>query len=200
MHMRSDLLSLRPLHMLGRYVLLEKKRNKMEIKEVFEKHIKIEPKVMAIETLFNNQRRLSKTNYEPPYQRNYVWDTEKATYFIESILLGTEIPPLIFFKNAKNIEVIDGRQRYQTILRYINNEFKLSKSGLNKLFHLENKQFKNLKDLKDLFWDTKLRIIEFSFQNSSELDSFIEDKVKIEIFVTSHRKVTPRSHSKIAPP
>ena len=105
----------------------------MEIREIFENLIKIEPKVMSIESLFNNPERVENTNYKPSYQRNYVWDDEKATYFIESILLGTEIPPLIYFRNYDKVEVIDGRQRYQTILRFINNEFKLKKNGLHKL-------------------------------------------------------------------
>ena len=137
----------------------------MEIREIFENMIKIEPKVMAIESLFNNPDRVKKTNFEPWYQRNYVWDDEKATYFIESILLGTEIPPLIYFRSGDKVEVIDGRQRYQTILRFIKNEFKLKRNGLQKLENIgiANKTFKDIGDLRDVFWDTKLRIIEFSF-------------------------------------
>lgn len=84
----------------------------MELNKIFENLIKIEPKVVSIETLFNNDETLRNTKYDPDYQRNYVWDDEKATYFIESILLGTEIPPIIYFRNGDNIEIIDGRQRY----------------------------------------------------------------------------------------
>jgi hypothetical protein len=166
----------------------------MEIKEIFENRIKIDPKVMTIDSLFNNEERVNNTNYQPPYQRNYVWDDEKATYFIESILLGTEVPPLIYFRNGNKIEVIDGRQRYQTILRYINNEFKLKKNGLQKLDNNEisNKLFKDLKiDVQDLFWDTKLRIIEFSFHTSNVIDEDMEDVVKKEIFKRYNSGITP---------
>lgn len=163
----------------------------MEIREIFENHIKIEPKVMAIETLFNNPTRLERTNYEPFYQRNYVWDDEKATYFIESILLGTEIPPLIFFNNGDKTEVIDGRQRYQTILRFINNDFKLKKNGLYKLIDIANKGFKDLDELKDVFWDTKLRIIVFSFHSKNQINEDIEDVVKKEIFKRYNSGITP---------
>lgn len=163
----------------------------MEIREIFENHIKIEPKVMAIETLFNNPTRLERTNYEPFYQRNYVWDDEKATYFIESILLGTEIPPLIFFNNGDKTEVIDGRQRYQTILRFINNDFKLKKNGLYKLIDIANKGFKDLDELKDVFWDTKLRIIVFSFHSKNQINEDIEDIVKKEIFKRYNSGITP---------
>ncbi len=37
----------------------------LEIENIFKNYIKVEPKVMAIETLFNNKRRFDKTNYKP---------------------------------------------------------------------------------------------------------------------------------------
>ena len=173
----------------------------MDIREIFENKIKIEPKVMSIEVLFNNPERLEKTNYKPFYQRNYVWDDEKATYFIESILLGTEIPPLIYFRNSKKVEVIDGRQRYQTILRFINNDFKLKKNGLQKLENVEeiaNKFFKDLEiNLQDLFWETKLRIIEFSFHSQNLVDEDMEDIVKKEIFKRYNSGITPLKPTEI---
>ncbi|WP_108424466.1 DUF262 domain-containing protein [Flagellimonas amoyensis] len=163
------------------------------IQEVFQKLIKIEPKVMAIETMFNNQRRLEKTNYAPPYQRNYVWDNEKATFFLESIILGTEIPPLIFFKTDEKIEVIDGRQRYETIYNFVrqNSKQKLTPSGLWKFNDLKNKKFNDLnKSIKDVFWDTKLRLIEFSFIDENESIQY-EEIVKREVFKRYNSGITP---------
>lgn len=171
----------------------------MELNEIFENLIKIEPKVVSIETLFNNDETLKNTKYDPDYQRNYVWDDEKATYFIESILLGTEIPPIIYFRNVENIEIIDGRQRYQTILRYLKNEFKLKNSGLHKLddINIGGKFFKDLEELKDVFWDTKLRIIEFSFHSKSLSTDELEDKVKKEIFKRYNSGITPLKPAEI---
>lgn len=173
----------------------------MEIREIFENKIKIEPKVMSIEVLFNNPERVEKTNYKPFYQRNYVWDDEKATYFIESILLGTEIPPLIYFKNSNKVEIIDGRQRYQTILRFIRNEFRLKKNGLPKLQNIAgivNSYFKDLNpNIQDLFWDTKLRLIEFSFHNQNLINEEIEDIVKKEIFKRYNSGITPLKPTEI---
>jgi len=172
----------------------------MEIREIFENKIKIEPKVISIESLFMNEDRVANTNYKPSYQRNYVWDDEKATYFIESILLGTEIPPLIYFRNADKVEVIDGRQRYQTILRFINNEFKLKKNGLQKLENIgiANKSFKDIDfQLQDLFWETKLRLIEFSFHSHQDIDEEIEEVVKKEIFKRYNSGITPLKPTEI---
>lgn len=172
----------------------------MDKKEIFIKQLKIEPKVMSIEILFNNSDRVENTIYDPPYQRNYVWDDEKATYFIESILLGTEIPPLVYFRNGEKVEVIDGRQRYQTILRFIRNEFKLRKNGLQKLADrgIANKFFNNMdSSIQDLFWDTKLRIIEFSFHSQDSIDDEREDYVKKEIFYRYNSGITPLKPSEI---
>lgn len=163
-----------------------------KIQHIFKK-IKIEPKVMGIETMFNNQRRLDKTNYKPSYQRNYVWDNEKATYFIESIILGTEIPPLIFFKTKDAIEVIDGRQRYETIYNFVKNDSKqkLTQNGLFIFEDLKNKKFSDLEiEIRNAFWDTKLRLIEFGFIDEDE-DKEIEEVVKREIFKRYNTGITP---------
>ena len=171
----------------------------MEMNEIFENLIKIEPKVVSIETLFNNEETLKNTKYDPDYQRNYVWDDDKATYFIESILLGTEIPPIIYFRNGEKIEIIDGRQRYQTILRFIKDEFKLKTSGLHKLNEIKiaSKYFRELDDLRDIFWDTKLRIIEFSFHSKSSANDDMEDIVKKEIFKRYNSGITPLKPTEI---
>lgn len=171
----------------------------MKTNEIFENLVKIEPKVVSIETLFNNEETLKNTKYDPDYQRNYVWDDDKATYFIESILLGTEIPPIIYFRNGDKVEIIDGRQRYQTILRFIKDEFKLKGSGLHKLnkINIASKSFKGLGNLRDDFWDTKLRIIEFSFHTQSDDMEIKEDVVKKEIFKRYNSGITPLKPTEI---
>lgn len=163
-----------------------------EIDNIFKNHLKIESKVMSIESIFSNIKLESKIIYDPYYQRNYVWDKSKATYFIESILLGTEIPPLVFFDNQEHIEIIDGRQRYETIKRFISGDIVLSKDGLKSLFYLKNNGFTDLiPDIKDIFWDTKIRILEFSIINEPRLDEKKEDLIKKEIFRRYNSGITP---------
>jgi len=171
------------------------------LKDIFEQRIKIESKVRSILSLFFNKNTVDKTDYKPPYQRNYVWDDEKATYFIESIFLGTEIPPLIYYcKNGKN-EIIDGRQRYETILRFIDGRLKLKKSGFTKLGNssmgLAGRSFSDLSpENKTLFEDTKIRVIEFSF-HSDNIAQQEEDLVKKEIFQRYNSGITPLKSSEI---
>lgn len=172
----------------------------MDIKEIFEDKIKIEAKVMSIDSLFYNPERVKNTDFKPSYQRNYVWDDEKASYFIESILLGTEIPPLVYFRNSDKIEIVDGRQRYQTILRYKDNLLKLKKSGLQKLGNtgIANKFYKDIDpQLQDLFRDTKIRIIEFSFHSRKGINDDTEEIVKKEIFKRYNSGITPLKPTEI---
>lgn len=77
-----------------------------DIIEIFRDNLKAENKLMSVQSLFLSGRFSKKVDYHPYFQRNYVWDEEKATYFIESILIGTEIPPIVLFQSKGKLEVI----------------------------------------------------------------------------------------------
>ena len=64
--------------------------------DIFKNSIKITARTLSIKTLLS-ERNLRRIDYKPYYQRNYVWDNVKQTFFIESVILGTEVPPLILF-------------------------------------------------------------------------------------------------------
>ncbi len=154
-----------------------------DITEIFKENLKIENLVKSIQSIFLNQRYSSKINYKPYFQRNYVWDDEKATYFIESILLGTEIPPLVLFQTKTNNEVIDGRQRYETIERFLNDRLILKEEGLKSLKSLTGKRYSIIDDaIKETFENTRLRILQCSVVNEPTLSEEKEDKIKKEIF------------------
>ena len=168
--------------------------------KIFKEHLKVETFSKSIDSLYSLRSR-NKIDYSPYYQRNYVWDHNKATYFIESVLMGTEIPPLIFFDNNDSIEVIDGRQRYETILRFMNNEFSLTKKGLSILTQLKGANWdslgKNQNDIIESFLDSKLRIIEFKLVNKPPLDPLLQDQVKKEIFSRYNSGITPLKKAEI---
>ncbi len=157
--------------------------------EIFKGSLKITPRTISIKTLLS-ERNLRRINYKPYYQRNYVWDNIKQTFFIESVLLGTEIPPLILFKSGTNIEVIDGRQRFETLKRFIENDFSLTDKGLLSLPALSKLNFNKLKsELKDIFWNSNIRVYEFEVIVG--IDSKLEDKIKKEIFRRYNTGITP---------
>lgn len=154
-----------------------------DIIEIFKTHLKIDNSVKSIAHTFLNDRYANRIDYAPYFQRKYVWDSEKASYFIESIMLGTEIPPIVLFDDGNKNEVIDGRQRYETIKRFLENKFSLDERGLKSLTGFIGLHFSQLPDeIKAEFKNTKIRILQFSIVNEPSLTSEQEDKVKKEIF------------------
>lgn len=168
-----------------------------EFEDVFKKHIKTSVYSLSIKTLFG-ERMNRKINYHPYYQRNYVWDNPKASFFIESILLGTDVPPLIFFNTGSSIEVIDGRQRYETIKKFRNDDFKLNYNGLTKLTQLKGSNFSKLDlEIKELFENAKVRVFEFEVFNEPRMNLVLEDKIKKEIFRRYNSGITPLNTAEI---
>lgn len=172
--------------------MVEFQLNYDDIDEIFREKLKIDNIVKSVDTIFNNERYFDKINYKPYFQRNYVWDEEKATYFIESILLGTEIPPLVFFKRENNIEVIDGRQRFETIERFLKDKLVLKEKGLHDLKFLAGKKFSQIDDtIRSSFNDTRIRILQYQVVNEPKLDDEKEDRIKKEIFRRYNSGITP---------
>jgi Protein of unknown function DUF262 len=65
-------------------------------------------------------------NLRPEYQRRLVWDTEKKSRFIESLLMNIPVPPIFLYETDLNrYEVMDGQQRLNTILEFYDNNLVL---------------------------------------------------------------------------
>jgi hypothetical protein len=63
----------------------------------------------------------------PPYQRRLRWHRKKKALLIESFLLNIPVPSIYLFERDYNeYEVIDGRQRLETIHDFLSNDFALS--------------------------------------------------------------------------
>lgn len=169
-----------------------------DITDIFKEKLKIGNIVKTVSSVFLNHRYSSKIDYKPYFQRNYVWDDEKATYFIESILLGTEIPPLVLFQTKNKNEVIDGRQRYETIKRFLDDKLILKEAGLHLLKALSGKKYSQLSDqIKEQFEDTRIRILQFQVVDEPKLDDEREDKIKKEIFRRYNSGITPLQREEI---
>lgn len=75
---------------------------------------------------------LNKYDFEPPYQRNSIWSDEKQSFLIDSILRNFPIPPIFLHQRIDNAtgkttyEVIDGKQRLTSLVRFIQNEIPCS--------------------------------------------------------------------------
>lgn len=52
-----------------------------DITDIFKEKLKVDNIVKKISSIFLNPRYADKVNYKPYFQRNYVWDSEKAWLF-----------------------------------------------------------------------------------------------------------------------
>lgn len=92
-------------------------------------------KPLTVEALDRNRIRdlhgfRARINMSPPYQRQSdVWQTAKQQLFIDSLLNGFDIPKLYFHESHEKgyrYAVVDGKQRLNTIWRFIDDELSLS--------------------------------------------------------------------------
>jgi uncharacterized protein with ParB-like and HNH nuclease domain len=125
-----------------------------------ERKISTQPYDLSIQTLVEQWNR--ELLILPEIQREYVWDSGRASRLIESFALNIPVPPLYFTETRDaHFEVIDGHQRVSSIARYLNNEFSLS--GLRVLSEYEGLRFHQLPEREQRYLQTRtLRVIVIS--------------------------------------
>jgi len=113
----------------------------------------------VIYSKYGDEDNLDKTLYVPLYQRNYVWNDEKRSRFIESVLLGVPLTPFLVSDDENGrLEIIDGSQRIRTLITFYDNDFKLKK--LSKLTKLNGAKFKDIpKKIQRYFENRDFKII-----------------------------------------
>jgi len=113
----------------------------------------------VIYSKYGEADNLDKTLYVPLYQRNYVWNDEKRSRFIESVLLGVPLTPFLVSDDENGrLEIIDGSQRIRTLITFYDNDFKLKK--LSKLTKLNGAKFKDIpKKIQRYFENRDFKII-----------------------------------------
>lgn len=87
----------------------------------------------------------------PSFQRNFVWDIQKASKLIESLIIGLPIPQIFLYeKSRNNFEVIDGQQRLLSLYFFVKGRFpkndakyQLRNPDNSSLNHLFKEEFLN---------------------------------------------------------
>lgn len=93
----------------------------------------------------------------PDYQREFVWSIKQSSLLIESFLIGLPVPPIFFYIDEENRNlVIDGQQRLLSVFYYFEGYFGTENekgkkqifrlSGLNPKNKFHNKKFTELDD------------------------------------------------------
>jgi len=62
---------------------------------------------------------------KPEFQRDFVWDINRASLFIDSLIIGLPIPSIFLGKSKEDetYKVIDGQQRLKSVYFYMNGKF-----------------------------------------------------------------------------
>lgn len=115
--------------------------------------------------------------YIPSYQRNFVWDPQRQSKFIESILLGIPVP-YIFTADVDNgrLEVVDGSQRLRTIVNFIDNKLQLL--NLEILDRLNGFSFKDLTIARQRkFKNATIRMIALSDKSDEDVRFMMFERI-----------------------
>ena len=79
-------------------------------------------------TVFDVVRRIEKGGFimDPDFQRDFVWDENKQSKLIESVLMRIPLPVFYLGEDEKGkMIVVDGLQRLTTFKRFLDNDFRL---------------------------------------------------------------------------
>lgn len=149
------------------------------------KYLERDSNTITISQFYENHK-LKKYNYDPPCQRNSVWNVEKKSFLIDSILKNYPIPPVFFrqiIDTATGItkyEVIDGKQRLQSIVSFIDNkiplpnDFGIGDYGNEELNGLYFKDLEKYSEYKKSFWKYSISIEYLYTDSDSVIDSVFD--------------------------
>ncbi|MDD5434517.1 MAG: DUF262 domain-containing protein [Nitrospira sp.] len=149
---------------------------------------------------------------EPPYQRKPAWKTKQRRLLLSSLFNGIPIPAIIFHRHfnkekVKDIyDVLDGKQRLETILHFIEEktiknedalgvEFKNPKTDKKECLFFDelslkriSKEYKEYGDILEKFWRYPIPIIEYEEDLN---DIFGRNVAAKEIFVRINSTGSP---------
>jgi len=117
-------------------------------------------------------------NLEPDFQREYeAWNEKLCTRLIESVLLHRAMNPIWVVSNSKarTEEVLDGKHRLTTLIKFMNNEITIGPS----LMTLDKTKYSG-KKFRDLEFEDQNRIRTYSFSVNHLDSSYRDDMDKLQ--------------------
>lgn len=143
---------------------------------------------ISIASFYEN---LIKYNFSPSYQRESVWSEEKQSFLIDSIMRNFPVPPIFLRQKIDDesgktsYDVIDGKQRLTSIIRFIKDEIPISTEEepddkeyekIAGLFFSQLDSSEEGKNAKKHFWRYYLPV-EYIDSESDELIKHIFDRL-----------------------
>jgi len=122
----------------------------------------------------------------PDYQRHFIWNSERQSTLIESLLLGIPIPSLFMATNQDSTwEVIDGLQRLTTLVNFIGKDDLIKKVN-PKGTRLRLTELEKLSEMNGLLYSELPKSIQLHLQTRPIRVTVLNDKtdrdIRFELF------------------
>ena len=139
-----------------------------------------------IKTLYDNWKT-GDLILDPDFQRNFVWDEQKASNLIESILLKIPIPIIYTAEDNGIEEIVDGQQRLTSIFSFVDGKFPNGKAfklrKLKILIEFSGKSFTELTEIhKKAILKRGLTVVKILAQSNED--------IKFEMFERLNTNIT----------
>lgn len=117
----------------------------------------------------------------PYYQREFIWDKDIQSKFIESVLLDIPIPTIFVAETSDGqMEIIDGSQRIRTLHAFKMNELTLQ--GLPYLSKINGYIYERLPEmLKRKFNNTSLKFIRLTDKTDADTKFILFERINTNI-------------------
>lgn len=103
----------------------------------------------------------------PPFQRNFIWDMQRSSRLIESLIMGLPVPQVFLYeKEKKTYQIIDGQQRLLSIYYFVKQKFP-REDKTNEL----RKIFFDNKGIPDSVLHDKNYFVDFNLKFRKDADS-----------------------------
>jgi len=143
---------------------------------------------------YGDEKDLTKTLYVPSYQREFVWNNEKQSRFIESVLLGVPLTPFLVSEDEdRRLEIIDGSQRIRTLIAFYENNLRLRK--LEKLDKLNKAKYTDLPIRTQKYFENRDFKIIIVDEANSEIKQDIFNRINTSSEKLSDSEIRKGSYS-----
>jgi len=145
-----------------------------------------ESNTITIATFYENHL-LKKYDFNPSCQRKSIWDEERESFLIDSIMKNFSIPAIFLYQKIDDdtgrtvYDVIDGKQRLQSIIHFIENKIPLPDNYSADTFgdeRLNGIYFKELVDdlsmFKKNFWRYNIPVEYIDTESKDIVDSVFD--------------------------
>lgn len=160
--------------------------------------LRYEAKQHSVQDIIHRHQHGS-LNLEPGFQRNSVWSDSDRRKLIESIVRGYPLPAIFFYKRHDNGEirydVIDGKQRLETILRFAG---EIRGKRFSTRLQLEEDESRQEYDWKKLVRLRKQTLITGYELQVIEVDGSMSDVVDLFVRINSTGKALTKAEKRHA--